>query len=499
MVELFKKTINIQELLKKPSQFDWIVIGCISCLTLGIATLLILGDQVPFQVKYFSWEGKKVGVKDKTFTLSFNRSVDKNSVEKNLMITPPLPGRITWQGRTLIYTLDDPPIYGTNYQIKLDNVQPSYKEEDIESFVSLFSTRDRVFAYIGIEGEEKGRLILYNITDLNKPQKTILTPGDLVVTNFQIYPDSEKILFSAFEPNIRGQGLARQELYTVTTGFNVDPSKTPSQRAGKLKRILDATEYQNISFDLSRNGEIIVVERVSHRNSDDNSLWIITEDNNPIPLGIPGSEFVISPDGKRLAVAQQGGVRMVPLGSNGGTSRIFQNYTKPLGFSENGKKLLLVKNNIDTTRSLVVINQEGKNQELFRTPYPIMDCKFEPRDQQDLYCLKTDVIPGDNGQYREEPFLSVMSLEKEKDLPLLALPNYRDVTLSMSPDGVALLFDQVVTTVPQSASDLLTTEQEAIADGQVWLLPLPDLKEANQSVNIKPQELIFGFKPQWLP
>lgn len=499
MLKIFKKTINIKELFKKSNRFDWIVFSCMLSLTIGILTLLIIGDQVPFKVTNFSWEGKKIGVKDKTFSLSFNRSVDTNSVEKNLMIEPPLPGKIAWQGRTLIYTLDDPPIYGTNYQITLDKVQPSYKEEEIQSFVSLFSTRDRVFAYIGVEGEEKGRLILYNITDLNKQQKTILTPGDLIVTDFKIYPDSEKIIFSAFEPSIRGQGLAKQELYTVTTGFNVDPSKTPSQRAGKLKRILDANEYQNISFDLSRNGEVIIVERVNHRNSDDNSLWIITEDNQPISLGIPGSNFVISPDGQRLAVAQQGGIRMVSLGSEGGTSRIFQNYRKPLSFSENGENLLLIKDNIDSTRSLVMINQDGKNQELFRTPYPIVDCQFEPRDQKDLYCLKTDVIQGENGQYREEPFLSVMNLEKETDLPLLALPNYRDVALSMSPDGVALLFDQVVTTVPQSPSDLLTTEQKAIADGQVWLLPLPDLKEANQSVNIQPQELIFGFKPQWLP
>ncbi|MDJ0601379.1 MAG: hypothetical protein QNJ37_21360 [Crocosphaera sp.] len=499
MVNILKKTIKIKDLLKKIQQFDWIVISCILFLTIGISTMLIVGYQVPFKVKYFSWEGKKVGVKDKTFTLSFNRPVDINSVEKNLIIEPPLPGKISWQGRTLIYTLNDPPIYGTNYQIKLENVQLSYKNENLESFVSLFSTRDRVLAYIGVGGEEKGRLILYNITNLNQPKKTILTPEDLIVTNFKIYPDSEKILFTAFEPNIRGKGLAKQELYTVTTGFNIDPSKTPSQRAGKLKRILDANQYQNVGFTLSKNGKIIVVERVNQRNSNDSSLWIITEDNKPISLGIPGSEFVISPDGKRLAVSQQGGVRMVSLGADGGTSRIFQNYQKPLGFSENGEKLLLVKNNIDYTRSLVVINQDGESQELFRTPYPILDCQFEPREQEDLYCLKTDIIQGENGQYREEPFLSVMNLKKGTDLPLLALPNYGDVVLSMSPDGVALLFDQVVTTVAQSPSDLLTTNKKAIADGQVWLLPLPDLKEPNKSLKIQPQELTFGFKPQWLP
>ncbi|MEL4894921.1 hypothetical protein [Crocosphaera sp. Alani8] len=499
MVNILNKTLKIKDWLKKFHQFDWIVVSCILSLTIAILILLIMGDQVPFQVKYFSWEGKKVGVKDKTFTLSFNRSVNTNSLEKNLIIEPPLPGRLTWQGRTLIYTLNDPPIYGTNYQIKLDNVQLSYGDEEIKSFVSLFSTRDRVFAYIGIEGEEKGRLITYNITNLNQPQKTILTPKDLIVTNFKIYPNSEKIIFSAFEHNTRGNPLAQQELYTVTTGFNVDPSNTPSQRAGKLKRILDAQEYQNINFDLSKNGKVIVVQRVNQRNENDKSLWIITEDNKLISLGIPGSEFVISPDGKRLAVSQQGGIRMVPLGSEGGNSQILQNYEKPLAFSPDGEKLLLVKDNVDYTRSLVVINENGKDKELFRTPYPILNCQFEPRDEDALYCLKTDIIQGEDGQYRQEPFLSVINISEGTDLPLLALPNSKDVILSMSPDGVALLFDQVVTTSPQFTTDLLTTEKQAIADGQVWLLSLPDLKGEDKSLKIQPQELIFGFKPQWLP
>ena len=269
MVKLLKKNLKIKDWLKNFRQFDWIVMVCMLLLMVAILTLLAMGDKVPFQVQYFSWEGKKVGVKDKTFTLTFNRSVNTKSVEKNLIITPPLDGRISWQGRSLIYTLNNPPIYGTNYQIKLDNVQLSYKEEEIKSFVSLFSTRERVLAYIGIEGEEKGRLILYNITNLNQPQKTILTPPDLIVTDYKIYPDSEKIIFSAFEPNIRSKGLARQELYTVTTGFNVDPSQTPSQRAGKLKRILDSQEYQNINFALSQNGEVIVVQRVNHRNTNE--------------------------------------------------------------------------------------------------------------------------------------------------------------------------------------------------------------------------------------
>ncbi|XTZ11584.1 MAG: hypothetical protein ACP8RL_05800, partial [cyanobacterium endosymbiont of Rhopalodia inflata] len=63
----------------------------------------------------------------------------------------------------------------------------------------------------------------------------------------------------------------------------------------------------------------------------------------------------------------------------------------------------------------------------------------------------------------------------------------------------ALLFDQVATMIPKSINDLITSEQQAIVDGQVWLLPLPELKESDKTLKIKPEELEIGFKPQWLP
>lgn len=496
---MIKRKLKIKAWIKKLSFFDWIVLGCILFLSVVMGTMIVRGEQVPLQVSSFSWAGKKVGVENKTFNLTFNRAVDRDSVAKNLTIEPPLPGKIAWQGRTLTYTVNDPPIYGTNYQIKLQNVQRGYDQATLDPFVSVFSTRDRVLAYIGIEGEEKGRLILYNITDINQPKKTILTPRDLVVTDFQIYPQSDKILFSAFEPNVRGRGILQQELYTVTTGFNISPATSVTQRAGRLKRILETNGYHNQQFALSQNGETIIAWRVNLENNADSSLWIIPDNEPPRSLGIPGANFEISPDGNRLAVVQQGGIRIVPLSADAGSSKILPNYEKSLGFSPDGKKILLVKDNIDYTRSLVLVPQQGKPQELLRTPYPIVDCEFEPREEKNLYCLKIDLVQGENEQYREEPFLAVVDIKEKTDLPLLALPNYRDVALSMSPDGVALLFDQVVTTPPQSEFDLLTSEKKAIADGQLWLLPLPELTNLNKSLEIQPQELISGFNPQWLP
>jgi hypothetical protein len=84
-------------------------------------------------------------------------------------------------------------------------------------------------------------------------------------------------------------------------------------------------------------------------------------------------------------------------------------------------------------------------------------------------------------------------------IPLLALPNYRDVQMSMSPDGVALLFDQLVTIPFGVGNDLVTGEGSSIADGRLWLLPLPDQFSPNSTPKILPQELNAGFKPRWLP
>ncbi|WP_141565580.1 hypothetical protein [Anaplasma marginale] len=44
-------------------------------------------------VKKFSWNNKEIGAKDKAFIITFDRPMDRGSVEKNLTIDPPLPGK----------------------------------------------------------------------------------------------------------------------------------------------------------------------------------------------------------------------------------------------------------------------------------------------------------------------------------------------------------------------------------------------------------------------
>jgi hypothetical protein len=481
--------------MKRLAWFDRLVLGTILALIAAISSILIQGNQVPTRGENFSWQGRKIGVRDNYFTLSFNRPIDRSDIETGLVIDPPLPGKISWAGDRLTYTLTELPIYGKKYQVKLPIAQG-------EDFIGEFYSHDRAFAYIGVNQEERGRLIVCNIiqgaNNVTELKKTILTPGDLVVTDFQIYPRGERILFSAFDRSDLGRDTPKQQLYTITTGLNHDEhgQNLPS---GRIERFLDAKTYQNLRFNLSDNGKTLIVQRINHGNPGDASLWVISDDGQSRPLGMQGDNFLLSPDGKKAVVSQTGGVAVIPLDVQAGKPQFLPTYEKILAFSRDGRQKLMVKSEPDNQRSLFLLNDQGESRLLLRTVNPIISCEFEPRQEKTLYCLKSDLVMGSDGKVKEEPFLGIIELKTGKMMPLLALPNYRDVHMSMSPDGVALLFDQLATTPFGVRNDLVTGEGSSIADGRLWLLPLPDQFSPNSIPKILPQELNAGFKPRWLP
>ena len=481
--------------MKRLAWFDRLVLGTILALIAAISSILIQGNQVPIRGENFSWQGRKIGVRDNHFTLSFNRPIDRSDIETSLVIDPPLPGKISWAGDRLTYTLTELPIYGKKYQVKLPIAQG-------EDFIGEFYSHDRAFAYIGVNQEERGRLIVCNIiqgaNNVTELKKTILTPADLVVTDFQIYPRGERILFSAFDRSDLGRDTPKQQLYTITTGLNHDEhgQNLPS---GRIERFLDAKTYQNLRFNLSDNGKTLIVQRINHGNPGDASLWVISDDGQSRPLGMQGDNFLLSPDGKKAVVSQTGGVAVIPLDVQAGKPQFLPTYEKMLAFSRDGRQKLMVKSEPDNQRSLFLLNDQGESRLLLRTANPIISCEFEPRQEKTLYCLKSDLVMGSDGKVKEEPFLGIIELKTGKMMPLLALPNYRDVQMSMSPDGVALLFDQLATTPFGVRNDLVTGEGSSIADGRLWLLPLPDQFSPNSIPKILPQELNAGFKPRWLP
>ncbi|MBW4647124.1 MAG: Ig-like domain-containing protein [Kastovskya adunca ATA6-11-RM4] len=488
---------------------DQVALALIVVLSVVTGLLLWNGDRSGPRVRNFSWQDQRIGAEDTAFTLTFSRPMDQQSVEENLEITPSLPGKISWAGRKMAYTLTEPAPYGTQYQMQIKGAEDAFKSEngqgtEIQAYEGLFRTRDRAFAYIGVRGQEQGRLILYNLT---QQKKLILTPADLVVTDFKHYPNGEQILFAANDKASQSQNLLAEQLYTVTTGLPGKDETSP-EPAGKIDRVLDSKDYQNLEFDLSADGQTIVVQRVNRRNPAEFGLWVVQGDEKPRPLGTQGGDFVLTPDSQSLAIAQGQGVAILPLTTTAAKDPLdfLPKFGMVLNFSRDGSAAAMVKFNTDYTRSLFLVTNQGVQQELLRTTGSILDCKFTPY-KETLYCLLTQLVEGE--EYREDPFVAAIDLKPEANKPqennsplvqpLLVLPEQRDIQISLSPDGLGLLFDQIVTAGDSLTTGLRTNEGLAIADALLWLLPLPDMEATDEVPQLQPDQLLPGFRPRWLP
>lgn len=518
-----------------PQPLDRVAIALMVVLSLLIALLLWQGNAVVPRVRDFSWQDKQVGAEDTSFTLTFSRPMDIKSVEANLQIDPPLPGKVSWAGRRMAYTLLAPAPYGTSYKVQLHGArdrftESRYSKRQIQPFIGAFRTRDRALVYLGVEKEEQGRLVLYNLT---QQQKTILTPKDLVVVDFKPYPSGEKILFSATLRATNPQSILSSQLYTLTTGIQYDKAATYSDRAmigqnylsrprlpflppqssdhdpaGKIDLVLDNKDYQNLKFDLSADGQKIVVQRVNQRRGEF-GLWVLRPNEKPQQLKTQqGGDFMITPDSAAVAVAQGQGLAILPL-SEAKTRDFLPQFGMVLDFAKDGTTGAMVKFNSDYTRSLFLVTNQGQKQ-LLRTTGSILNCQFDPPGQN-LYCLLTQLLDGE--EYQEQPYLAAIDLSSGKQTPLVVLPNQGDVQMSLSPDGLALLFDQVVTTSSNSSALIpLPDAGEAIATSRLWLLPLipftfvGETPNGNQAAsNLRglppqPQQLpLPGVHPRWLP
>lgn len=488
----------------QPSKFlepiDRTAITLMLVLSLLIGLVLWGGDRTRPYVREFSWQNKQIGAADTFFVLTFSRPMDHVSVEANLHIEPPLPGLLSWAGRRLVYTLTNPAPYGATYQVELDKARQSMGKagNPMQPFVGQFRTRDRAFAYLGVEGDEKGRLILYNLTH---HQKTLLTPKNWVVTDFKPYPTGDRILFAASDWSNYGPGLFEQQLYTVTTGFSGMSANQPNstQKAGSIKPILDNLDYQNMKFDLSPDGQVIVVFRVNRRNIEDSGLWVLRPDSPwQLLLKQPGGDFLITPDSAAIANTQGEGVAILPLTPQAKPLDFLPKFDKILNFSSDGVRAAMVKLNSDYTQSLFLVTNQGLQKELLKSNGEWLNCQFDA-SSKNLYCLMTQLVQGKESSQQ----LSVMGIDLKtfNVEPLLVLSNQSEMEMSLSPDGLALLIDRVVKkeTLP-SEKDLTTDIGSAIATSRLFLLPLTNRTSASSTSLVRSQEIpLRGFHPYWLP
>lgn len=468
-------------------------------LLVAIVGLILLGDHTVPKVKDFSWQNRQIGAEDRAFTLTFNRPMTWEKVQPNLEITPALEGKVSWSGRRMAYTLENPIAYGQSFQLKLTNVPeqtrgPGRSPKLMQPFVAQFSSRDRAFVYLGTDAQESGRLILQN---LSTQTKTVLTPENLVVSEFKPFPFGDRILFSAADKN-QSKSAFNPKLFSVTTGLEVHP---PSQealgqaKAGQIQELLDNETYQILKYDLGPEGETIVLQR-ARRSAQGAlgqvSLWKMSLDGPPQEIqSEPGGDFKIAPDGQSLVMAQGQGLAVLPLKGQTEAKPLdfLPEFGNLLSFSADGTKAAVVKFNNDFTRSLFLVTNQGQQQELARLKGGVLAAQFDPHNQR-LYCLLTQVI--NDQDYEEQPYLAVIEIDSRQITKLLDLPIQPNITMSLAPDATAILFDQVLDTPADGGA----SSGVNIRASNLWMLPLTASAEQRQ---LTPVKLTMGAVPRWLP
>ena len=518
---------------QRPYPLDRWAVMLMGALTLAIGALIFSGDHATARVRDFSWQDRQVGAEDQAFLLTFSRPMDSTSVEENLTIIPEFPGKVSWAGRRMAYTLEAPLPYGESFSVTLGEAQDRFsvqanQSSQFEAFQGRFETRKQAFLYIGNEGEEKGRLVL---ADLTEQSRTILTPANLMVIDFEPYPLGDRVLLSAGNMN-DPDGLLKQNLYTVTTGINpaspaainaaaspfpwskLLPSKSPAP--GELELILDHQAYQNLKFDLSPDGQTIVVQRVNQQNPADFGPWVVRAGKAPSPLETePGGDFLIAPDSRSLVMLQGEGTAIIDLAETNPKGPrqpldFLPDYGRVFDITSDGTAAAMVNFNQDDpekrfTESLFLVTNQGKEEELLRVTGAVLDAQFDPTNRL-LYVLASDLITDgsvkgdtDGEPYVEQPMLIAIEVETVTVSKLLLLPQQQRIHMSLAPDGMALLLDL--------DSDSLGTAELSVGeqanDQPMWLLPL--FEEPSQRLRGMPDVLATdqfpfgGVQATWLP
>ena len=492
---------SAQHRLAQP--IDKLAIALIILLTL-IMGLLVWGgtaceDECLFhggaKVSSFSWQNQTIGGQDRAFILTFNRPMDRDSVEENLTITPPLPGKISWSGLRLAYTLDNPVPYGESYQVTLARAKERFPNQEqsgaeIQPFDAQFRSRDRALAYVGTEGEETGRLVLSNWT---RAQKIILTPQNLTVFDFKPYPQSDRLLFSAADNDQSREGIRYLKLYSVSTQVSSTRLDSSTENSPEVKLILDNQRYQNNKFDISQDGTTIVVQRLNRSNPEDYGLWKIVEGKSPqIFTNNQVGDFLITPDSQAVAVAQGEGIALLPLKDYAEPLDFLSKFGQLLDFTADGTGAAMINYNTDSEelkykQSLFYVNSQGIEKELLTTDGSIQYCQFDPTADH-LYCWLTELVKGE--VYAEKPYLAEINLKTGKIKTIVTVPKYQESQVSVAPDGLGILFERSLNMINSS----IPGEKK----NSIWLaISASDL--ANKTIFEIEQLPFLGFHPQWLP
>lgn len=216
----------------------------------------------------------------------FSRAVDRLSVERNFVITPPIQGDFFWEGQTLTFEPQRPLEGDTNYRVTLQaGLQDAQGRPNTEAISWFFHTLSPRLLLVS-RAESAAATLWIMAPDGRDARQVFEAPQG--VEALALAPDGRQAIYVAPRNNPTRTVLLLLNLETFTTRPLFD-IPTSSVRAPAWSPI----------------GDMIAFERWEHATADQTQIWLSQPDGTLLGPLYGGAEQsrapTWAPEGQRLA------------------------------------------------------------------------------------------------------------------------------------------------------------------------------------------------------
>lgn len=226
--------------MKTSRSFDLIVATLSLILIILIAGVLWRGDRTyPYVRANNLAEVTEVSPDHRQITLTFNREMDKKSVEENFQLSPDAEGQFSWVGRRMAYSFSEPLAYDQSYELTLADAHDSNGQPLQEPFVLNFSTPPQSLFYLN----QNAQLVRQKIESGGAEP---LSPEGLEVVDYRMHPNRSTFYLLVKDDEL-DDGTEFVSLYELDT------------KNEELTLLLDGKELKVFEFKVSPDGTWLVV------------------------------------------------------------------------------------------------------------------------------------------------------------------------------------------------------------------------------------------------
>ncbi len=418
---------------------------------LALGSILLLGDQTKPQVKDSNLIDQKLRPEKAYMLFTFNRLMDRASVEEGFTINPPVAGKFSWSGKRFSFTPRRPLIYGQKYNLQIVGKDQTGKA--MVPFKSMITTPSRKLFYIGTDSAEKDHLIS---VDFESKQRKKLTPDNQIVLKFSPHPNDNRVYYFAFRPEDKTSLL--QQDYQSLYGVNFEQLDKPYAQS-----IADFGQWSNIDFALSPDGNNLLIQRLKKSSTPEFGLWLLNTNKSnldwqPFYYSQLSGAVSFTPDSRALAGIDSGGLMIAPLPTEQQKKpqpEFITGYAQFFDFSSDGQSALASRYDPAFRSELVILRTNGQVQKLITTEAILSRAQFDPLGQY-VYVILLFEPKQVEGRERYQLVRFDLKTGEKKELW-----NQRDknlIAFDLSPDGKYILAEHTKS-VPLKSTLRLSPEK----------------------------------------